>query len=77
MFDNQLQKFMYYYYMSVVKAFQIIRLFIIKDFYTQIENGSYMGVIMSEVIYQTPKKDYVCEAEPSINDHFACEAKPS
>ena len=40
-------------------------------------NGSYMGVIMSEVLYQTPKKDYFCDAEPCINDHFACEAKPS
>ena len=36
-----------------------------------------MGVIMSEVLYKTPKRDYFCEAEPSINDHFACEAKPS
>ena len=37
----------------------------------------YMGVIMSEVLYQTPKKDYFCEAEPSIIDDFAYEAKPS
>ena len=36
-----------------------------------------MGVIMSKVLYKTPKKEYFCEAEQSINDHFACKAKPS
>ena len=40
-------------------------------------NGSYMGVIMSDLLYWTLKKDYFCEVDPIINDNFACEAKPS
>ena len=38
---------------------------IIHNFASWTENGSYMGVIMSEVLYQAPKKDYFCEAKPS------------
>ena len=44
---------------------------------SQSHYGSYMGMIMSEVLYQAPKKDHLCEAEPNINDYFACKAKPS
>ena len=40
-------------------------------------NGNYIGVIMSEVLYQAPRKDYFCKAEPSTNTLFACQAKPS
>ena len=29
---------------------------------------------MIEVLYQALKKDYFCEAKPSSNDHFACDA---
>ena len=38
-------------------------------------HGSYMGVIMSELLHQTPKKDYFCEVEPSMNDNFACQCR--
>ena len=29
-------------------------------------------VVMSELLYQAPNKDYFCEAKPSTNDPFAC-----
>ena len=39
--------------------------------------GSYKGVIKREAVYKCTNKDYLPEAEPRVNDHFTCEAKPS
>ena len=41
-----------------------------------LENGNNKGVIKWEAVYKCTNRDYLPEAEPWVNYHFTCEAKP-